>query len=47
VFGLAIILRGLVLLVLVVLAFIVLAADGLVVVPDSLLVGTWTGRLTE
>lgn len=46
-FGLAIIFLGLVLLALGVLAFSVLLADGLVVVPDSLLVGAWTGLLTE
>lgn len=46
-FGLGANFLGLVLLALGVLAFNVLDVDGLVAVPDSLLVGAWTGLLTE
>jgi hypothetical protein len=47
VFGLAASLFGLVLLALGVLAFKALLADGVVVEAESLLVGAWTGLLTE
>lgn len=46
-FGLGAIFLGLLLVALGVLALNVLDVDGLVVVPDSLLVAAWTGLLTE